>query len=119
MSKVPPVSHAQLLQLMVDALLLLTPAALAYAFQTDNNGIGKYFWPSAGSFVIALFFQGWLELVNIMEDPFGDDLDDLNLDWVLISSECAIFGYLSDPLPVDGLDVSCYGGSRTGSLEHS
>merc|ERR1719498_700511 len=99
-----PVSFAQLLQLVIDILLLLTPASLSHALDTDRSGVTVYLWPAFGSMVTALFYQGGMRLITAMEYPFGIDLDDLHPQWVLMSSECAIFGYLTatpPPLSID------------------
>ena len=38
-----------------------------------------------GSACLTLFFIGLLNMVNIVEDPFGEDLDDLNPDSLLLT----------------------------------
>eukprot|EP00405_Crypthecodinium_cohnii_P022405 CAMPEP_0206484514 /NCGR_PEP_ID=MMETSP0324_2-20121206/40020_1 /ASSEMBLY_ACC=CAM_ASM_000836 /TAXON_ID=2866 /ORGANISM="Crypthecodinium cohnii, Strain Seligo" /LENGTH=473 /DNA_ID=CAMNT_0053962677 /DNA_START=76 /DNA_END=1498 /DNA_ORIENTATION=- len=67
--------------------------------QTGRESWTVYFWPAFGSMLVSLFYQGGMRLITVMERPFGSDLDDLDSDWLLLSSERAIFGYLTDPYP--------------------
>ena len=43
-----------------------------------------------GSAFLGLFFVGLLNMVRIVEDPFGEDLDDLNPDALLWSTETTL-----------------------------
>merc|ERR1719428_590872 len=92
--RTPPISFAQLLQLMVDGTNLLTPPALAFAFQSDRDGLSVYIWPALGSVIIALFYQGGLRLITTLNTPFEGETDELNPDWALMASDRKIFGYL-------------------------
>jgi hypothetical protein len=94
-----PISFAQLMQLMVDLLMLMTPAALAYLLRSDRDGWGVYIWPFLGSMCLSLFYQGGMKLICSMEKPFGSDLDNVRSDWLLMSSESAIFGFLVSVCP--------------------
>jgi len=95
LTRMSPISFAQLLQLVVDILLLLTPASLSHALRTDRKGVSVYLWPAFGSMVTSLFYQGGMRLITAMEYPFGLDLDDLRPKWLLMASECEIFAYLT------------------------
>lgn len=95
LTRMAPVSFAQLLQLMIDLLLILTPPAITHKLQTSRDGVSIYIWPAFGSMLTALFYQGGMRLISAMEYPFGLDLDDLRTQWALMSSELAIFSYLT------------------------
>lgn len=99
LTRMYPVSFAQLLQLMIDILLILTPASLSHALHTDRTGVTVYLWPAFGSMVTALFYQGGMRLITAMEYPFGVDVDDLHPQWVLMSTELHVFGYLNPQTP--------------------
>eukprot|EP00746_Dinoflagellata_sp_MGD_P143672 gnl/MRDRNA2_/MRDRNA2_76470_c0_seq1.p1 gnl/MRDRNA2_/MRDRNA2_76470_c0~~gnl/MRDRNA2_/MRDRNA2_76470_c0_seq1.p1 ORF type:complete len:763 (+),score=111.29 gnl/MRDRNA2_/MRDRNA2_76470_c0_seq1:111-2291(+) len=93
--RTPPISFAQLLQLMVDGTNLLTPPALAFAFQSDRDGLSVYIWPALGSMIIALFYQGGLRLITSLNTPFEGETDELNPDWALMATDRKLFGYLT------------------------
>jgi len=99
MSRMSPVSWAQQMQLLVDVLMLLTPPALAFSFETKREGFTVYLWPALGSMLLATFFQGAMRVISKLEYPFGIDLDDVHPDWCLASSEIAILSYLTSPIP--------------------
>merc|ERR1712176_760888 len=99
LSRLTPISWAQQMQLLMDVLMVLTPPALAHSFETKREGLTVYLWPALGSMLLAAFFQGALRVISAMEYPFGNDLDDIHLDWCLMSSEKAIFSYLSCAVP--------------------
>merc|ERR1719265_806621 len=84
---------------MIDILLLLTPAALTHTLDSRRSGVTPYLWPAFGSMVTALFYQGGLRIITAMEYPFGFDLDDLHPHWILMSSERAVFEYLTTVPP--------------------
>ena len=67
MTRVPPVSFAQLMQLMVDALLTLMPMSLAHILVTEREGFSVYLWPILGSMCLASFYQGAMMLVANMD----------------------------------------------------
>lgn len=90
-----PISFAQLIQLVIDGANLLTPPALAYAFRSNNDSMSVYTWPAMGSMIIAFFYQGGVRIVEALEEPFGSDVDDLNPDWCLATSDLKIFNFLT------------------------
>lgn len=97
-----PISFSQLIQFMIDGTNMLTPPALAFAFKSDHDGLSVYLWPALGSMIIAVFYQGGLRMVQALEDPFGEDSDDLNPDYQLASGDVLSFNYLTckvQPLP--------------------
>merc|ERR1719428_897709 len=98
--RTPPISFAQLLQLMVDGTNLLTPPALAFAFQSDRDGLSVYIWPALGSMIIALFYQGGLRLITTLNTPFEGETDNLDPDWALMASDRKLFGYLTASIDV-------------------
>jgi len=99
MKRVAPISFVQLMQVMIDMLLLLTPMALAYKFETTRESVMVYIWPAFGSMLVALFYQGGMRLITALEDPFSSDIDDLHPDWLLMSSEQALYLYLASTCP--------------------
>jgi len=115
-----PVSFAQLIQLIVDGTNFLTPPALAYRFRSyaedPEAGLSLYLWPAVGSMVIAMFYQGSLQLIRATEDPFGIDIDDLNPDWTLMASDRKLFELLTGrPVPIPTLlQPPEYGASLAG-----
>jgi predicted membrane chloride channel (bestrophin family) len=84
-SWLPPVSWAQLISVMVELLVAVTPVALV--MRRANETEASYVWGMLGAACQALFFQGLINMVVIVEDPFGDDLDDLNPDGLLVKTE--------------------------------
>ena len=51
------------------------------------------------SFLLSMFFLGMLGLVDIVNDPFGDDVDDFSPDSLLFSAERQLFSFLASPGP--------------------
>jgi len=66
LTRVTPISFVQLLQLMIDILLFLTPPCLAYKLETQRDGYTVYLWPAVGSMVLSLFYQGGLKFICSM-----------------------------------------------------
>jgi len=97
--RMAPISYAQLMQLMIDGLMVLTPPALSYALESDREGLSVYLWPAVGSMTLALFYQGCMRLVTTLEYPLGADLDDINCDWLLMSVEASLWAFLTDSMP--------------------
>lgn len=109
----PPVSQPQLLTICNNLFIMVTPMSLvlraiknsqdectkrkAWSIDTNNpNGINpltecrsepSYVWAMVGSTVMSMFFNGLMSLTHIVENPFGDDLDDLNEDALLTKTE--------------------------------
>mmetsp|Transcript_147774 Transcript_147774/g.384216 ORF Transcript_147774/g.384216 Transcript_147774/m.384216 type:complete len:160 (+) Transcript_147774:2-481(+) len=79
--------------------MILTPPALSFSLETKREGLTVYLWPALGSMILAVFYQGGMQLINAMEYPFGSDLDDLHPDWLLMSTERAVFSFLAENLP--------------------
>lgn len=96
----PPVSFSQLIQLMIDMATLLTPPALAFNFKSDRDGLSVYIWPALGSMIIGMFYQGGLQFVFSIENPFGGHADNLDPDWALMASDRKLFGYLTASVDV-------------------
>ena len=44
-------------------------------------------WPVLASFIVSILFQGLMALATIVREPFGDDLDDFNIDSMLMHAE--------------------------------
>lgn len=99
MGRVVPISYAQLVQLMTDMLMLLTPPALADTLSAAKEGYSLYLWPVLGSMLLACFYQGCMRLVTSLEYPLGSDLDDVRPDWLLMSSERTIWALLTEVIP--------------------
>ena len=49
------------------------------------------------TFLLSMFFLGMLGLVDIINDPFGDDVDDFSPDALLFSAERQLFAFLATP----------------------
>jgi len=49
------------------------------------------------TFLLSMFFLGMLGLVDIVNDPFGDDVDDFSPDSLLFSAERHLFAFLANP----------------------
>jgi predicted membrane chloride channel (bestrophin family) len=96
-SWLPPVSWAQLISVMVELLVAVTPVALV--MRRANETEASYVWGMLGAACQALFFQGLINMVVIVEDPFGDDLDDLNPDGLLVKTEQQIQSFLMSEIP--------------------
>jgi hypothetical protein len=88
----PPISQAQLLAVIVEFFIAITPMALVIKQKEAANP--SYVWSMAGSACLSLFFMGLLNMVRIVEDPFGDDLDDLNPDGLLVKTETQCQSFL-------------------------
>jgi predicted membrane chloride channel (bestrophin family) len=114
-SWLPPISQAQLLAVIVEFFIMITPMSfviyaaepiLCYNKWKESGAISgscstyirvpgempRYsqptlVWTMIGSACLSLFFVGLLNMVRIVEDPFGDDLDDLNPDALLMKTE--------------------------------
>lgn len=87
-SWLPPISQAQLLTVCVEFFLLICPMSIVVQnviIKGQNQPI--YIWSMVGAGFFSLFFAGLLNLVRIVENPFGDDLDDLNEDALLVKTE--------------------------------
>jgi len=95
MSRHVPISFAQLMQLMVDMLMILTPMALAHLLETNREGYSLYIWPVFASMGLALFYQGGMKLIVAMELPFGHALDSLKPDTLIMSTERQTFSFLA------------------------
>jgi hypothetical protein len=89
---IPPISEAQLLAVIVEFFIAITPMALV--MQNSDAGAPAYVWGMTGSAFLGLFFVGLLNMVRIVEDPFGEDLDDLNPDALLWTTEKTLQAYL-------------------------
>lgn len=103
-SKMVPTAARRVIELAVDIMILLTPAALAHLFSKDDSVFPCYFWPCVGSMVTAMCFQGVVFLVKALDQPFENHLDALNPDYVLYLTERRIFACLAGgenwpPLP--------------------
>jgi hypothetical protein len=61
----------QLMHLMVDGTVLVTPIAIAETCGADHHSYSFYFFPWICSVMLALFFQGMLRFAKVTEDPFG------------------------------------------------
>eukprot|EP00929_Paragymnodinium_shiwhaense_P111469 TRINITY_DN7952_c0_g1_i4.p1 TRINITY_DN7952_c0_g1~~TRINITY_DN7952_c0_g1_i4.p1 ORF type:complete len:501 (+),score=92.87 TRINITY_DN7952_c0_g1_i4:144-1646(+) len=105
LTRVYPLSFAQLIQLMIDALLMLTAPSLAYSMDTQRKGVLVYIWPALGSMFIALFFQGCMRLITSIEYPFGYELDDLDAEWLLLATERETYSYFTEAMPSNDSDV--------------
>lgn len=101
MTRAPPISFIQLMQIMIDLLLLLTPPATAFSlrFQGVNSSVMLYVWPCLSSMTVALFYQGAMTLIAALSYPFGISADNLRPDFVLMTTEHAVFEYLTAELP--------------------
>merc|ERR1719183_838923 len=65
----------------------------------EADSLSMYLWPVLGAMLITVTFQGGLALMQVMEEPFGLDVDDLNSDWALMSSETVCFMSLTCAAP--------------------
>ena len=51
------------------------------------------------TFLLSMFFLGMLGLVDIVNDPFGDDVDDFAPDSLLFAAERQLYSFLASPGP--------------------
>jgi hypothetical protein len=105
-SWLPPCSQPQLLAVIVEFFLLVTPISLVVRTDMFNAARSPppinspaYVWPMLGSSLLTLFFLGLLNLVKIVEDPFGEDLDDLNPDSLLMKTDWQMATLLQMQIP--------------------
>lgn len=108
--RAPPAIVDHAMQYMADMMCLLTPAMLAHIFNQRDPSTPTYFWPWAGSMVVAFFFQGITHLAQALEMPFKDHRDGLDPDWALATTERQTFGCLSGgevggPAPPEPLNL--------------
>jgi hypothetical protein len=90
-------SYALLMEVFVDAFVVLNPLrSLALQYQPH---IAFLFWPVLRAGVVALFYYGMFEISRIVQNPFGMDLDDLNVDPVLLGTERMAFSQLAGVVP--------------------
>jgi len=90
-----PASLLSLLVLILNAIMLLTPPSLAYSFSTAHEGGSIYLVPAMGSMLVTAFFTGSLDVMRALQKPFESRLYDLDPDWILMSTERALFEILA------------------------
>lgn len=105
-----PIVVVHMMALMADLMCLLTPPMLAHTFSPDDPSSPTYFWPWAGSMILAVFYQGIISLAQALEMPFEDHIDGLNPDWALFTTERHIFSCLAageggPTLPLEPLNL--------------
>ena len=88
----PPLSWAQVMQVLVDVYLLFTPVAFVSKMYIDGTEI--QIWPLVSTFLVTIFFKGLLGMINLIRNPFGDDVDDFNFDYTLLRAERECISYL-------------------------
>mmetsp|Transcript_38040 Transcript_38040/g.88983 ORF Transcript_38040/g.88983 Transcript_38040/m.88983 type:complete len:896 (+) Transcript_38040:131-2818(+) len=90
-----PAYFQGLMSFTVKVVMVLTPPSLAYAFSTAHTGISTYLVPAMGSMLITALFRGSLDVVQALQTPFESRLYDLDPDWMLMSTERALFEILA------------------------
>lgn len=78
----------------------------------------SYVWSWIGAASYSLFFAGLLNLVRIVEGPFGDDLDDLNEDALLVKTEHQIQTFLLAEVDEDPNEVAEVAEEPEGDKSH-
>lgn len=53
-------------------------------------------WPVFASFIVSIIFQGLMAIADIVREPFGDDLDDFNIDAMLMQAEREVRAHARD-----------------------
>lgn len=95
MESYPPLSWAQVMQFLIDVYLLFTPVAFVSKMYIDGTEV--QIWPLVSTFLVTIFFQGLLGMINLIRNPFGDDVDDFNFDYSLLRAERECLSYLGYP----------------------
>eukprot|EP00971_Amphidinium_carterae_P310938 6179170-Amphidinium_carterae.1 len=90
-----PASLKALMALTLKIIILLTPPSLAYMFSTAHEGGSTYLVPAMGSMLVTAFFKGSLDVTRALNTPFEGRLYDLDPDWILMSTERALFEILA------------------------
>ncbi len=54
-------------------------------------------FPMLSTFMLSMFFLGLLGLVDIVNDPMGDDVDDFSPDHLMFAAERQLFAFLANP----------------------
>lgn len=90
----PPLAWAQVTRLMVDVFLLLTPMPFTSEMYVKSAQV--QIWPVFASFIVSIIFPGLMAIADIVREPFGDDLDDFNIDAMLMQAEREMFMYLAN-----------------------
>jgi len=91
----PPLSWAQVMQVLIDVYLMFTPVAFVSRMYIDGTEVQV--WPLFSTFLVTIFFQGLLGMINLIRNPFGDNVDDFNFDYTLLRSERECLSYLGYP----------------------
>jgi hypothetical protein len=99
MTRMVPISLSQLLQLMTDIVLILTPPSLAHTLTTARDSNSVYYWVMFGAMICALFYEGGMRIISSMEYPFQLGIDELRSEWILMASERHILTYLTKAPP--------------------
>merc|ERR1712032_679706 len=85
----PPLIWITIMQLMVDCYLVAVPfESLADMY---HGHIWTLPWMMLRVFVLVFFYDVVLSITAVLEEPFGSDVDDLNLDPVLVATERSVF----------------------------
>ena len=95
MQSYPPLSWAQVMQVLIDVYLLFTPVAFVSKMYIEGTEVQV--WPLVSTFLVTIFFQGLLGMINLIRNPFGDDVDDFNFDYSLLRAERECLSYLGYP----------------------
>ena len=89
----PPYSWAQLMRLLVDVYMLLTPFAFVSDMYMPTSE--AQIWPVVGTFVVSMFLQGLMAFVRFLKTPFGNSRDAFNPDACLLDVERKMLFHLS------------------------
>lgn len=117
----PPRIVKHMMHYMADMMCIFTPAMLAAVFHQNDPSSPTYFWPWAGSMVVAFFYQGIIRLCQALEMPFRDHWDGLDPDWALMETERQTSGclYGHQPAYLDSMNLMQPAGTASLLVEAS
>jgi hypothetical protein len=96
MERATPVSFLQMLYLMADFTVLLTPLGLMHMTGADHEGYSIYTLPCVCTMLVCCCFHGSLRLIDEASDPFGAHLDqDHGTNRTLQDTEHKLFSMLA------------------------
>jgi len=103
MDRSTPISFLQLLYLIVDVTVFLTPLAVMHIMGADHEGYSMYMLPMVTTVVVSIAFHGSIRLIDEAQDPLSANISDHSgTNIAMLETEHRLFSMLRIREPARG-----------------